>query len=222
MSAIRGLLWLAETGCNSFLQILMFAKISCCLLKIAWPRSRTSQNHFCHCCRTAKNSHITKHLRLTSGFVNPRKWFSPWQIKNYVHLGEHNFLWLTNTDVNLDRMHQLCNVIWCAEQKILTQHAYIDIGEKLWFILQQLTGWKRATLSGAVPTSFWHFADVSLRCHNIRQSNVFFSHQQRKKCMLTSVLQSKLLTRFLYGMAESWKNLKDANTFSLFSMLEAK
>ena len=35
MIASKGLLWLADTGCNMILQILMFAKISCCLLKIA-------------------------------------------------------------------------------------------------------------------------------------------------------------------------------------------
>ena len=36
-------------------------------------------------------------------------------------------------------------------------------------------GRKRATLSGAIPMSFWHFADVSLRFHDIRRCNVAFS-----------------------------------------------
>ena len=35
MTASKGLLLLAETGCNRFLQILKFAKISWCFLKIA-------------------------------------------------------------------------------------------------------------------------------------------------------------------------------------------
>ena len=46
----------------------------------------------------------------------------------------------------------------------------------------------------------------------------FFLRQQHKKCMLPTVLQSKLLAGFLYGMAESWKNLKDTITFSSFSL----
>ena len=33
VTADLDLLWLAETGCNKFLQILMFAEISCSLLK---------------------------------------------------------------------------------------------------------------------------------------------------------------------------------------------
>ena len=43
------------------------------------------------------------------------------------------------------------------------------------FILQQITGRKRATLSGAVLTSFWHFAGVSLRFHNVRRCNFVLS-----------------------------------------------
>ena len=46
----------------------------------------------------------------------------------------------------------------------------------------------------------------------------FFLSQQRKKCMSTSALHSKLLAGFLYSMAESWKNLKDTITFSSSSM----
>ena len=46
----------------------------------------------------------------------------------------------------------------------------------------------------------------------------FFSHQQRKKWMQKSALQSKLLAEFLYTMAESLKNLKDTITFLSFSM----
>ena len=34
MIASKALLCLAETGCNKFFQILMFAKISCCLLTL--------------------------------------------------------------------------------------------------------------------------------------------------------------------------------------------
>ena len=59
MTASRGLLWLVETGCN---RILLFAKSSCCFLKIAWLRSSSGQHHFCHCCQTGKNSHITNSL----------------------------------------------------------------------------------------------------------------------------------------------------------------
>ena len=46
--------------------------------------------------------------------------------------------------------------------KILTQPAYIGNGENQRFILEQITGREHATLPGTVPTSFWHFADVSL------------------------------------------------------------
>ena len=40
--------------------------------------------------------------------------------------------------------------------------------------MQQITGRKRTTLSGAVPTSFRHFADVNFRFHDVRRCNVIF------------------------------------------------
>ena len=46
----------------------------------------------------------------------------------------------------------------------------------------------------------------------------FFRVKKRKKGMLTSALQSKLLAGYLYSTAESWKNLKDTITFSSSSM----
>ena len=52
-----------------------------------------------------------------------------------------------------------------------------------WLILQQITGRKRAMLSGFVLTSFWHFADVSLRFHDIRRCNVIFlAYNIRNAC----------------------------------------
>ena len=54
-------------------------------------------------------------------------------------------------------------------------YSNIGKGENQWFILEAVPGWKRATLSGAVSTSSWHFADVNLRCHSVRQCNVVFS-----------------------------------------------
>ena len=61
MTASKGFPWLTGPGYNRLKQILMFAKISFCLLKIAWLKSRVGQ-HFCHCCQTAKNSHIRNSL----------------------------------------------------------------------------------------------------------------------------------------------------------------
>ena len=56
-------------------------------------------------------------------------------------------------------------------------------GENVWFILQQITGRKSATLSGTDPTSFRYFVDVSPRFHDVRRCNVVFLRQQRKKHM---------------------------------------
>ena len=63
--------------------------------------------------------------------------------------------------------------------------------------------------------AIWRCSEVSTTLDGVTS---FFSCQQRRKCMKTSALQSKLLSEFLYSMAESWKNLKDTFTFSSFSM----
>ena len=64
---------------------------------------------------------------------------------------------------------------------------------KLWFILQKITGRKCATLSGTVPTSFWHFADVSLRHFtDVRLCNVVFNRANnvRNACKHLSYSQN--------------------------------
>ena len=65
-------------------------------------RQRLDQSEWSFLC-----SHITIYnwcmlLRLTSIFVNPRKWWSPRRRR-----GENHFQGLTNTDVNLNSMHEL-------------------------------------------------------------------------------------------------------------------
>ena len=64
----------------------------------------------------------------------------------------------------------LMSTIYVYMEKI----AFISSGYTQWFILQQFTWLKLATVSGDVPTSFWYFADVGHRLHDIRWCHVVF------------------------------------------------
>ena len=83
--------------------------------------------------------------------------------------------------------------------------------------MQQITGPKRATLSGAMPTSFRHVAVVSLCFYNIRRSNIF----SRQQCDVSDTVKTFVgISVFDGGKIEESEGYN--SFFVVFYVLESK
>ena len=88
---------------------------------------------------------------------------------------------------------------------------------------EQITWRKRATLSGAVPTSLVTLLTSVFVATTLDGVTSFFSSQQRKKCMQTSALQSKLVGGISLCDGGKLEESEDYNYFIVvFYVFESK
>ena len=135
-------------------------------------------------------------LRLTSGFVNPRKWCSPRRSR-----GEHHFRGLTNADVNIKRMHHLFFIwlfydffifclkcsSWKKKSAGVTEGIFTHF--KNWFYREQ-TALSRLKFTNEI------FQELHIRRSNCRKRTGDCSYKRRRIKIQTKQLR-KLITKVL-------------------------